>query len=60
MARITGQRRPERGTIGRSGAHRDYRMSTHGAKRPSPSQEMIAFVRFADAVDAPSPRAQLP
>ncbi|MGB5085783.1 MAG: hypothetical protein WBO09_14530, partial [Methylocystis silviterrae] len=28
MARITGQRRPDRGTIGRSGAHRDYRMST--------------------------------
>jgi hypothetical protein len=30
MARITGQRRPERGTIGRSGARRDYRMSTYG------------------------------
>jgi hypothetical protein len=28
MVRITGQRRPDRGTIGRSGAHRDYRMST--------------------------------
>jgi hypothetical protein len=25
--RITGQRRPDRGTIGRSGANRDYRMS---------------------------------
>ena len=30
MVRITGQRRPDRGTIGRSGAHRDYRMSTYG------------------------------
>jgi hypothetical protein len=29
MVRITGQRRPDRGTIGRSGANRDYRMSTH-------------------------------
>jgi hypothetical protein len=28
MVRITGQRRPDRGTIERSGAHRDYRMST--------------------------------
>jgi hypothetical protein len=27
--RITGQRRPDRGTIGRSGANRDYRMSTY-------------------------------
>jgi len=31
MVQITGQRRPDRGTIGRSGARRDYRMSTHGA-----------------------------
>jgi hypothetical protein len=29
MVRITGQRRPDRGTIGRSGTHRDYRMSRH-------------------------------
>jgi len=29
MVRITGQRRPDRGTIERSGAHRDYRMSTY-------------------------------
>ena len=28
MMRITGQRRPDRGTIERSGTHRDYRMST--------------------------------
>jgi hypothetical protein len=27
MVRITGQRRPDRGTIGRSSANRDYRMS---------------------------------
>jgi len=30
MVRITGQRRPDRGTIGRSSANRDYRMSTYG------------------------------
>src|SRR5262249_18274112 len=30
IVRITGQRRPDRGTIGRSGANRDYRMSTYG------------------------------
>ena len=29
MVRITGQRRPDRGTIGRSSANRDYRMSTY-------------------------------
>jgi len=29
MVRIAGQRRPDRGTIGRSGARRDYRMSTY-------------------------------
>src|SRR5208283_5024404 len=29
MVRITERRRPDRGTIERSGAHRDYRMSTH-------------------------------
>jgi hypothetical protein len=29
IVRITGQRRPVRGTIGRSGANRDYRMSTY-------------------------------
>jgi hypothetical protein len=29
MVRITGQHRPDRGTIGRSGATRDYRMSTY-------------------------------
>ena len=29
MVRITGRRRPDRGTIGRSGNHRDYRMSTY-------------------------------
>jgi hypothetical protein len=29
MVRITGRRRPDRGIIGRSGAHRDYRMSTY-------------------------------
>ena len=29
MVRITGQRRHGRGTIRRSGAHRDYRMSTY-------------------------------
>ena len=28
--RITGQCRPDRGTIDGSGADRDYRMSTHG------------------------------
>src|SRR5271165_6891581 len=28
MVRITGQRRPDRGTIGRSSANRDYRMSS--------------------------------
>jgi len=27
MVRITERRRPDRGTIERSGAHRDYRMS---------------------------------
>jgi hypothetical protein len=27
--RITGQRRPNRGTFGRSSANRDYRMSTY-------------------------------
>jgi hypothetical protein len=27
--RITGQRRPDRGTIGGSSANRDYRMSTY-------------------------------
>jgi predicted transposase YbfD/YdcC len=32
MVRITGRRRPDRGTIGRSGAHRDYRMSTYDGK----------------------------
>jgi transposase len=31
MVRITGRRRPDRGTIERSGAHRDYRMSTYEA-----------------------------
>jgi hypothetical protein len=29
MVRITEQRRPDRGTIGRSSANRDYRMSTY-------------------------------
>jgi hypothetical protein len=29
MARITEQRRPDRGTIGGSSADRDYRMSTY-------------------------------
>jgi hypothetical protein len=34
MVRITGRHRPDRGTIGRSGANRDYRMSTaSGAKQ---------------------------
>src|SRR5438094_7424699 len=28
--RITGRQRPDRGTIGRLGANRDYRMSTYG------------------------------
>jgi hypothetical protein len=32
MVRITGQRRPDRGTIGRSGANRDYRMSTYDSQ----------------------------
>ena len=32
MVQITGQRRPDRGTIGRSSANRDYRMSTYGSK----------------------------
>jgi hypothetical protein len=32
MVRITEQRRPDRGTIGRSSANRDYRMSTHVAQ----------------------------
>src|ERR1700730_12907466 len=29
MVRITGQRRPDSGPIGRSSANRDYRMSTY-------------------------------
>jgi hypothetical protein len=29
IARITGRHRPDRGTIGGSGADRDYRMSTY-------------------------------
>jgi hypothetical protein len=29
MARITGRHRPDRGTIGGSGADRDYRISTY-------------------------------
>ena len=29
MVRTTGRRRPDRGTIGRSGTHRDYRMSRY-------------------------------
>ena len=36
MVRITGQRRPDRGTIGRSGANRDYRMSTYGGHPTTP------------------------
>ena len=35
MVQITGQRRPDRGTIGRSGANRDYRMSTYDRARGS-------------------------
>jgi hypothetical protein len=42
MVRITGQRRPDRGTIGRSGAHRDYRMSRHDNAR-------IRFLGYGDA-----------
>ena len=34
MVQITGQRRPDRGTIGRSGANPDYRMSTNAHKCP--------------------------
>ena len=41
MVRITGQRRPDRGTIGQSSANRDYRMSTYG-KRKSGSAPDIA------------------
>jgi len=37
MVRITGQRRPDRGTIERSGAHRDYPMSTYE------QTELLAF-----------------
>ena len=33
MLRITGRCRPDRGTIGRSGAHRDYRMSTYDFRK---------------------------
>jgi hypothetical protein len=34
MVRNTGQRRPDRGTIGRSGSNRDYRMSTYDRALP--------------------------
>jgi hypothetical protein len=30
IVRITGRHRPDRGTIGRSSANRDYRVSIHG------------------------------
>jgi hypothetical protein len=36
MVRITGQRRPDRGTIARSGANRDYRMSTYASQALTP------------------------
>jgi Bacterial sugar transferase len=41
MLRITGRRRPDRGTIGRSPAHRDYRMSTYGFRGELSSVEKL-------------------
>jgi hypothetical protein len=52
--RITEQRRPDRGTIGRSSANRDYRMSTYGLKKEYPqinalAQKEKAEIYFGDA-----------
>ena len=43
MVRITGQRRPDRGTIGRSGANRDYRMSTRVANLLEGCSQLVAY-----------------
>jgi hypothetical protein len=46
MVRITGQRRPDRGTIGGSSADRDYRMSTYDrAAFPARRADVTAWVR---------------
>jgi hypothetical protein len=41
--RITGRHRPDRGTIGGSGADRDYRMSTYGIWTKSISRSMAGW-----------------
>jgi hypothetical protein len=53
MVRITGQRRPDRGTIGRSGANRDYRMSTYVSQALTPDSAIGALIeRFTTMLAA--------
>jgi hypothetical protein len=54
MVRIPGQRRPDRGTIGRSRANRDYRMSTYVSQALTPDTGECRLMRSEFESDAVS------